>query len=68
MKPSLKTLFLTITLLVYVVFYALLVMALMNSNLKPQGGLAEGLAYAFAGFAWLPIAMVIIKFMEPKKQ
>lgn len=67
MKPSIKTLFLTITLLIYVVFYALLVMALMNSNIKPQGGLGEGLAYAFAGFAWLPIAMVIIRFMVPAK-
>lgn len=61
MKPTLRSFIGAILLLVYIIVYALLVMAFSASRIN--GSTYEGLFYVIAGFAWLPVAMWIISFM-----
>jgi Protein of unknown function (DUF2842) len=66
MQNSFRKLIGAIALLVFVFVYALLVMGLAGSRVREMGGLGEGAFFVFAGVAWLPIAMLIIKFMIKK--
>jgi hypothetical protein len=61
MKPTLRSFIGAIMLLIYIVIYALLVMAFSASRIN--GSSYEGIFYVIAGFAWLPGAMWIISFM-----
>lgn len=53
-----------IVLLVFVGFYAILVMALGSSQLLEVNGFVTLLFYAAAGLLWVPPAALIIKWME----
>jgi hypothetical protein len=53
----------TILLLIWVTFYALMVMAVMHSAVRRFGPVGEPLFYAFAGIAWIPVAMLVIRWM-----
>ncbi|MGL4286998.1 MAG: DUF2842 domain-containing protein [Phreatobacter sp.] len=53
----------TVILLVWVVFYALLVMAVMFNAARNLGPLGEPLFYALAGVGWIPVAMLVVWWM-----
>jgi hypothetical protein len=54
----------TVTMLVFVVFYALLVMALAQPILNGASHLVQGLFYFIAGLAWILPIMPLIKWMD----
>ncbi len=59
----------TIALLLFVGFYALLVMALGSSRLMDVNGFVSLLFYAGAGLLWVPPAALLIRWMEkPRRQ
>lgn len=59
----------TIVLLLFVGFYALLVMALGSSRLMEVNGFVRFLFYAGAGLLWVPPAALLIRWMEkPRRQ
>lgn len=53
----------TILLLIWVTFYALMVMAVMHNAVRRFGPVGEPLFYAVAGIAWIPVAMLVIRWM-----
>jgi uncharacterized membrane protein len=53
----------TFILIGWVIFYALMVMATMYKPARAFGAVGEPLFYALAGFAWIPVAMLIIWWM-----
>lgn len=53
----------TFATLFWLVFYALVVMALGGEYVVGRGMLTELVFYVIAGVAWVPVAMVIIKWM-----
>lgn len=53
----------TVLLLVWVTFYALLVMAIMHNAARRFGPVGEPLFYALAGIGWIPVAMLVIWWM-----
>jgi hypothetical protein len=54
----------TVTMLVFVVFYALLVMVLAQPILNGASHLTQGLFYLVAGLAWVLPIMPLIKWMD----
>lgn len=54
----------TIATLVWLIVYALVLMALGGQYVLGRGLAVELLFYVAAGFAWLPVAMVIIRWMS----
>ncbi|MBX9992621.1 DUF2842 domain-containing protein [Phreatobacter oligotrophus] len=63
MRQRTRKLFGTILLLVWVTFYALIVMAIMHNAVRRFGPIGEPLFYAAAGIAWIPVAMLVIWWM-----
>jgi hypothetical protein len=51
-----------------VVVYALVVMAVAAPILTGGNKLVEGLFYFIAGLAWAPPLMVLIKWMEDRRE
>ncbi len=50
--------------LAYITLYALVVMAVGGVFILGKGVVAELLFYVIAGFGWLPVEMVIIRWMS----
>jgi len=67
MNTRLRKLIGTVAILLFVVFYALMVMALAQPVLKDANGLTQLLFYAFAGLAWVIPVMPLISWMERRK-
>lgn len=53
----------TFILLAWVVFYALLIMALMYKAARNFGPVGEPVFYALAGIGWIPVAMLVVWWM-----
>ena len=53
----------TVILLVWVTFYALLVMGIMHNAARKFGPIGEPVFYALAGIGWSPVAMLVIWWM-----
>jgi hypothetical protein len=53
----------TIGLLVLLIVYTLLIMVFATSRLPAFGGWIATLFYFVAGIGWVPIAMLIVKWM-----
>jgi NADH:ubiquinone oxidoreductase subunit K len=53
----------TISLLVLLIVYSLLVMGFAASSLPAMGGWIAILFYIVAGTAWVPIAMALVSWM-----
>lgn len=49
---------------IYLIAYCLIIMAIGGQFIVGSHGAFELAFYAFAGFAWLPIAMMIIRWMS----
>lgn len=58
----------TVIMLAFVVVYALVVMAVAAPILTGGNKLVEGLFYFIAGLAWAPPLMVLIKWMEDRRE
>ncbi len=54
----------TVAMLIFVVFYALLIMVLAQPILNGASKLTEGLFYLIAGLAWILPLMPLIKWMD----
>lgn len=54
----------TFAMLFWLVFYALVAMAIGGQYIVGKGMLAELAYYVLAGIAWLPVAMLIIRWMS----
>lgn len=54
----------TIILLVWVMIYALVVMALTHAAARRFGPVGEPVFYALAGLAWIPVAMIVVAWMS----
>lgn len=63
MRQRTRKLIGTILLIGWVLIYSLLVMGLMHTAARQFGPIGEPLFYAVAGVAWIPVAMLIIRFM-----
>ena len=70
MTPRSKKLIGVIAILVWLVFYALLVMRLAVSILPGAGGLVQFLFYCIAGLAWIIPIGLLLPWMhrEPRKR
>ena len=64
MRMRTRKLFGTIATVVFVAFYCLVVMALGAIFIVGRGILSELPFYILAGFGWLPVVMLIIKWMS----
>jgi Protein of unknown function (DUF2842) len=64
MKMRTRKLIGTIVTVVFIAFYCLLVMALGAIFVVGRGIVSELPFYVLAGFGWLPMVMVIIKWMS----
>jgi hypothetical protein len=48
----------------FLIVYCLVLMAIGGAYVVGRGGLAELVFFVIAGFAWLPVAMAIIRWMS----
>ncbi|MBI1384565.1 MAG: DUF2842 domain-containing protein [Rhizobiales bacterium] len=64
MPARLRKLIGTIVLLVYITIYALLAMVVGARVLEGASGAVEFLYYMVAGLAWVPIAGLLVTWME----
>ena len=62
MKRPLRKLAGIIALLLLIVVYCLLVMVFATTTLPSAGGIITPIFYAIAGLAWVPLAIVILKW------
>ena len=67
MSNSLRKLIGTTAILLFVVAYALVVMALAQPILREAGAVTQLLFYAVAGTAWIVPIMPLIAWMERKQ-
>lgn len=63
MYNPVRKLIATISLLVLLIVYSLLVMAFATSTLPAMGVLVSTLFYIVAGVGWVPLAMFIVSWM-----
>ncbi|MBY0363743.1 MAG: DUF2842 domain-containing protein [Phreatobacter sp.] len=63
MRQRTRKLIGTLLLLAWVTFYALIVMAITHNAVRRFGPIGEPVFYAVAGFAWIPVAMLVIWWM-----
>lgn len=64
MRRRLRTLIGTIVILAFVVFYALVAMALAESRIVDAPKLVQTLAYLVLGIVWIFPLMPLIRWME----
>jgi len=58
----------SITMIVFVIVYALMAMGLAQGRITEAAGWVQGLTYAVLGLAWVLPAALIIRWMEkPEK-
>jgi Protein of unknown function (DUF2842) len=48
----------------FIAVYCLVAMALGGAYVVGRGGVTEFVFFAIAGFAWLPVVMVLIRWMS----
>ena len=48
----------------FIVIYCLVAMALGGTYVVGRGGMTEFAFFVIAGFAWLPVVMVLIRWMS----
>jgi Protein of unknown function (DUF2842) len=63
MKQRGRKLFGTIITVLFLILYALAAMAIGGEYFVGQGRFVEFFYFVFAGFCWIPIAMMIIRWM-----
>lgn len=63
MKQRTRKLIGTFILIGWVMIYALVVMALTHAAARRFGPIGEPVFYALAGIAWIPVAMLVIRWM-----
>ena len=63
MRQRTRKLIGTVLLLVWVIFYALVIMAIPHNAVRRFGPVGEPVFYALAGIAWIPVAMLVIWWM-----
>jgi glucose dehydrogenase len=54
----------TIATVSFLIVYCLVAMVLGNIALALFGGLGQALYFIIAGLAWLPVAMVMVRWMQ----
>jgi hypothetical protein len=54
----------TVATVFYLIVYCLLAMVLGNAVVANAGGLGQAMFFIAAGFAWLPIAMALVRWMQ----
>ncbi|HEY7747193.1 MAG TPA: DUF2842 domain-containing protein [Aestuariivirgaceae bacterium] len=54
----------TIATVSFLIVYCLVAMVLGNIALARFGGLGQALYFIIAGLAWLPVAMVMVRWMQ----
>lgn len=54
----------TVATVFYLIVYCLLAMVLGNAVVTNAGGLGQAMFFIAAGFAWLPIAMALVRWMQ----
>ncbi|MGL5114854.1 MAG: DUF2842 domain-containing protein [Beijerinckiaceae bacterium] len=64
MRRRTRKLFGTVLMLLFVVVYALVVMAVAAPILTDASKLVQAVFYAVAGLAWAPPLMLLIRWME----
>jgi Protein of unknown function (DUF2842). len=69
MKRRTRKLIGTVAILIFVLFYALIAMALADSRISQEPVLIKTIFYIVAGLAWILPVMPLIRWMErPDKQ
>jgi len=54
----------TIATVFYLIVYCLIAMMIGNEVVVNFGGLGQAIYFILAGFAWLPVAMVLVRWMQ----
>jgi hypothetical protein len=54
----------TAAMVVYLIVYCLVAMVIGNAAMMQFNGLGEALYFAAAGLAWLPVAMLLVRWMQ----
>jgi hypothetical protein len=54
----------TVATVFYLIVYCLLAMVLGNAVVANAGGLGQAMFFIAAGFAWLPVAMALVRWMQ----
>lgn len=48
----------------YLIVYCLIAMVVGNAVVANAGGLGQAIFFIAAGFAWLPVAMLLVRWMQ----
>jgi glucose dehydrogenase len=54
----------TAAMIVFLIVYCLIAMVIGNAALAKLGGLGQALYFILAGLAWLPPAMLLVRWMQ----
>ncbi len=54
----------TVATVFYLIVYCLIAMVIGNAVVTKAGGLGQALYFIAAGFAWLPVAMALVRWMQ----
>jgi Protein of unknown function (DUF2842) len=54
----------TVATVFYLIVYCLIAMVVGNAVVANAGGLGQAIFFIAAGFAWLPVAMVLVRWMQ----
>jgi hypothetical protein len=54
----------TVATVFYLIVYCLIAMVIGNAVVAKAGGLGQALYFIAAGFAWLPVAMALVRWMQ----
>ncbi len=63
MNTRMRKLIGTIVTVAFLICYCLLAMVVGSAVLLRANGIVQGLYFVAAGFAWLPLVMVVIRWM-----
>ncbi len=58
----------SMTLLIFLLVYCLAAMGVAANYVLQLGNLAQGVYFVVAGLLWLPVAMVIVKWMQRPRE
>jgi hypothetical protein len=54
----------TVATVFYLIVYCLIAKVIGNAVVAKSGGLGQALYFIAAGFAWLPVAMALVRWMQ----
>jgi hypothetical protein len=54
----------TVAIVIYLIVYCLAAMVIGDAATMQWGGLGQALFFAAAGLAWLPLAMLLVRWMQ----